>query len=276
MPQNANKCKKLATNNANTSQTYANKNKTMPPTIDQTKEKFEPTPEEIKKFTKAFKDPEFLKLFGEYAAEISDPIKRKEYEDEINRLELETNPNSAGIEFLHQEPHHFISTSDSSIFINITTSEQIGQPEMKAMTQEKTGKKGFGFQIPCSISPGVKDFSKDLKTVDVCFHPDTLHMAGTNQEFMDQNVHMVACEEANRHHKLGLKLDLKFIKVKNANDDKNGQKFIGELDNNIKLAKNAFKNLQNSKSENPEKNAKKGATKKPKNDPIFSKENWPI
>lgn len=71
------------------------------------KEKFEPTKEELDKFQKAFKDPEFRKLFQEYAEEISDPAKRKEYEDEINRLEMEQNPNSSGIEFLHQNAEHY-------------------------------------------------------------------------------------------------------------------------------------------------------------------------
>eukprot|EP00959_Pyramimonas_sp_CCMP1952_P376305 7882133-Pyramimonas_sp.AAC.1 len=36
------------------------------------------TPDEVGKFQKAFKDPEFMKLFVDYAKEISDPAAKEE------------------------------------------------------------------------------------------------------------------------------------------------------------------------------------------------------
>lgn len=50
---------------------------------------FNMTNEERKKFTEAFKDPEFRKLFSEYMDEIQDPTSREETESYINQLESE-------------------------------------------------------------------------------------------------------------------------------------------------------------------------------------------
>lgn len=38
--------------------------------------------EEVQRFTSAFQDPEFRRMFSEYAAEITDPENRRRYEEE--------------------------------------------------------------------------------------------------------------------------------------------------------------------------------------------------
>ncbi|KAG1666987.1 hypothetical protein FOA52_014299, partial [Chlamydomonas sp. UWO 241] len=44
---------------------------------------------EVDKFTKAFKDPEFIKLFEEYAKEVSDPKAKAENDAYLRQLEFE-------------------------------------------------------------------------------------------------------------------------------------------------------------------------------------------
>ena len=45
-------------------------------TTEQKINDLEMTPEEVNRFEEAFKDPEFMKMFAEYAQEISDPKNR--------------------------------------------------------------------------------------------------------------------------------------------------------------------------------------------------------
>lgn len=47
------------------------------------------TSEEMQRFTKAFRNDEFKKLFSDYCEEISDPANRKLYEKELTQLEAE-------------------------------------------------------------------------------------------------------------------------------------------------------------------------------------------
>lgn len=47
------------------------------------------TKDEVGKFEKAFKDPEFLKMFCEYAKEIEDPACRAETDQYLRQVEAE-------------------------------------------------------------------------------------------------------------------------------------------------------------------------------------------
>ena len=55
--------------------------------MNRTKNDLKLTKEEETRLTKAFKEPEFKKLLGEYMQEISDPKNRAEYEQYINQME---------------------------------------------------------------------------------------------------------------------------------------------------------------------------------------------
>ena len=55
--------------------------------MNRTKKDLKLTKEEEERLTKAFKEPEFKKLLGEYMQEISDPKNRAEYEQYINQME---------------------------------------------------------------------------------------------------------------------------------------------------------------------------------------------
>jgi len=195
------------------------------------REEFNPTEKELTSISEAFKKEEFRKLFFEYAEELNDPVKRKQYEDELNQMEMEKNPKSKGLNFLHQEPHHFIELLDTNVFINITTSEKVDKPEMKVMKSPE-GKSGFGFEIPCSVSPSVREIGKKRKIVDVCFHPDTVRMGETNEEFMQNNVREIAIEQVNHFHKLDLKNKFKVGTT---------GKSMGNVDQNIKITESKEK-----------------------------------
>ena len=54
--------------------------------MNRTKNDLKLTKEEETRLTKAFKEPEFKKLLGEYMQEISDPKNRAEYEQYINQM----------------------------------------------------------------------------------------------------------------------------------------------------------------------------------------------
>jgi dynein assembly factor 2 len=47
------------------------------------------SPDEVGKFQKAFKDPEFMKLFADYAKEISDPAAKAETDQYLRQVEAE-------------------------------------------------------------------------------------------------------------------------------------------------------------------------------------------
>ena len=55
--------------------------------MNRTKNDLKLSKEEETRLTKAFKEPEFKKLLGEYMQEISDPKNRAEYEQYINQME---------------------------------------------------------------------------------------------------------------------------------------------------------------------------------------------
>jgi hypothetical protein len=47
------------------------------------------TPDEVSRFGKAFKDPEFLQMFADYAKEISDPAAKAEQDAYLKQVEAE-------------------------------------------------------------------------------------------------------------------------------------------------------------------------------------------
>lgn len=145
------------------------------------------TADEIDKFTKAFKDEKFREMLRDYAQEISDPENKKRYEEEIKLLERERGNN---IEFIHPKPFRALKTSvngKQKCFINICGSDKVGKPEFKYGVSED-GRRGQCWSLPHSLHPGRQDADpkgNKIMIYDVIFHPDTLHIASKNKEFMD-------------------------------------------------------------------------------------------
>ena len=64
------------------------------------------TPEEMKMITEKMKDPEFMKLFSEYAESLQDPAYRKEEEEYLEQVEREAREGGDhSFEFIFPKPH---------------------------------------------------------------------------------------------------------------------------------------------------------------------------
>lgn len=174
------------------------------------------TPDEVDRFTNAFRDCKFREMLCDYAQEISDPANRKKYEEEIKLLEQERGNR---VEFVHPTPFSVIKTSAAGkqkCFINICCNEKIGKPDFKSAVSQD-GRRGQCWSLPLSLSPGRQNTTpKGHKCViyDVIFHPDTLYMASQNKSFMDM-VHRTAIDEVQEAFKVILdKNNVREIKTK--------------------------------------------------------------
>lgn len=146
----------------------------------------EMTVEEMDRLGKAFKDEKFRELFREYTQELSDPETRRRYEEEIKLLEQDK---GNSIEFIHPEPFKAFRTcmnGSHKCFINICASEKIGKPSSTPKVLED-GRRGLCWALPHILHPERQEIYKKgqkMMIYDVIFHPDTLHMASKNKEFM--------------------------------------------------------------------------------------------
>ncbi|KAK4475357.1 hypothetical protein MN116_002420 [Schistosoma mekongi] len=161
------------------------------------------TSDEVLKLKKAFKDPEFQKLFREYAEEISDPANKKRYEDEIRLMELEQ---GIDVVFVNPIPGHCLKTrhwpdvlhcSESKtileensesvresvkVFINVCQSDKVECPEMKPVTNSsiRQGGSSIYWSLPHCFIPPREDTDKAKKQAmvyDVAFNPKAFELA---------------------------------------------------------------------------------------------------
>lgn len=84
------------------------------------------------RFEKAFKDPEFLKLFTEYAQEVSDPKNREETEAYLRQLEAEGRAEEVygkGVQLIMPVPAYVLKTRNKEtgekVFINVCTCDKV-------------------------------------------------------------------------------------------------------------------------------------------------------
>ncbi|KAI9159298.1 hypothetical protein H9P43_008638 [Blastocladiella emersonii ATCC 22665] len=159
----------------------------------QGKEEFELTPEEIEKFSTAFKDPQFRDLFREYMDEISDPANRARYEAELAELECErghtirwvrptpqfalrtTRRASDPLPAVIRESASTVTIDSTTCYVNLASSDEIERPT--SQVKKQGGKQGVAWQIPHSLTPPRPDYGEgdDAKKTclifDVVFHP---------------------------------------------------------------------------------------------------------
>ncbi len=171
--------------------------------------------DEVKRLTNAFKNEEFRKLFGEYAAEISDPDNKARYEAEIQQME---NERGMDIKFVHPEPGYVLKTSDgkSKAFVNICKNENIGRPSAEKKIGPG-GSKGMCWNLPHSFAPPREDIDKagvKCTVYDFVIHPDTYRMAETNARFKAM-VHDTAFDGIARQ--FDVKLDRKNVRFPKIN-----------------------------------------------------------
>lgn len=173
------------------------------------------TSDEMQRFTKAFRNEEFKKLFSDYCEEISDPANRKLYEQELTQLEAER---GIDVTFINPEPGYVIKTSvngKEKVFINVSQCDKVGKPSSKRDV-DSSGNRGLNWSIPHTQSPPRKDVDNKgtlCSVYDVVFHPDTLHLAQKNPRFK-KLVTDTACDAVSKAFKVNIDLvNLKFPKL---------------------------------------------------------------
>jgi dynein assembly factor 2, axonemal len=158
--------------------------------MNRTRNDLKLTKEEETRLTKSFKEPEFKKLLGEYMQEISDPKNRAEYEQYINQMESDDKV-PKDMKIIKPKGGFVVKTkkigsvvkgdaSQDKCFINVCCAEELEKPSFKNTA------KGQNWSLPHMIGPPhmVQD-KKGLPcmTFEVCFHPETLDKARSNENF---------------------------------------------------------------------------------------------
>ncbi|CAF3440212.1 unnamed protein product [Rotaria socialis] len=167
--------------------------------------------DELKRFSDAFKNDEFRKLFIEYAEELNDPKSRELYEKEICAVEAQRGLDA---KFVHPKPGHVIKTTidgTKKCFINIATNEHVEKPSYNK-TAGTNGKQGVSWSLPHCLAGPHEDIdheSKPCTVYDVIFSPDTYRMAETNGRFMNMLQDSALDSVENNYH---CKLDRNNVK----------------------------------------------------------------
>lgn len=87
---------------------------------------------EMQKFEKAFQDPEFIRIFSEYAKEMQDPANRAETDAYLRQLEQQGDIECTygkGTQLLMPEPKFCFKTSakpcGTKVFVNVCSSDKV-------------------------------------------------------------------------------------------------------------------------------------------------------
>uniref|UniRef100_A0A8C6U2U8 PIH1 domain containing 2 n=1 Tax=Neogobius melanostomus TaxID=47308 RepID=A0A8C6U2U8_9GOBI len=122
-----------------------------------------------------------------------------EHEDKVSELNLTEEEMEIAIleqdrgnsvQFIHPTPFKCVRTSVNGklkCYVNVCANDKIARPSCKYGVSED-GKSGHHWSLPHSLHPERKEMDakgNKLLIYDVIFHPDTLHMASTNERFMD-------------------------------------------------------------------------------------------
>ncbi|XP_041513856.1 protein kintoun [Microtus oregoni] len=173
--------------------------------------------EEVQRLTSAFQDPEFRRMFSEYASEITDPENRRRYEEEITALERER---GVEVRFVHPEPGHVLRTSldgEHRCFVNVCSNSLVGKPSSRPGTGSGGTAAGSHWSLPYSLAPGRKYAGRSgsrYTVYDVVFHPDALALARSHERFREM-LNATALEAVEQQ--FGVRLDrrnAKTLKIK--------------------------------------------------------------
>ncbi|XP_042533784.1 protein kintoun [Dipodomys spectabilis] len=145
--------------------------------------------EEVQRLTSAFQDPEFRRLFSEYAQELTNPENRRRYEAEVTALERER---GVEVRFVHPEPGHVLRTSldgTRRCFVNVCSNALVEQPSRRPGREGGVGSApGTHWSLPYSLAPGRQYAGRrgtGYTVYDVVFHPDALALARRHQRFRE-------------------------------------------------------------------------------------------
>uniref|UniRef100_H0VDY7 Protein kintoun n=1 Tax=Cavia porcellus TaxID=10141 RepID=H0VDY7_CAVPO len=137
--------------------------------------------EEVQRLTSAFQDPEFRRMFSEYAQEITDPENRRRYEAEITALERER---GVEVRFVHPEPGYVLRTSldgASRCYVNVCSNALLDAPSSRPDSGS-----GSHWSLPYSLAPGRQYAERGgsrYTVYDVVFHPHALALAERHARF---------------------------------------------------------------------------------------------
>ncbi|XP_063553907.1 protein kintoun isoform X2 [Gorilla gorilla gorilla] len=170
--------------------------------------------DEVQRLTSAFQDPEFRRMFSQYAEELTDPENRRRYEAEITALERER---GVEVRFVHPEPGHVLRTSLDGArrcFVNVCSNALVGAPSSRPGSGGDRGAApGSHWSLPYSLAPG-REYagrsSSRYMVYDVVFHPDALALARRHEGFR-QMLDATALEAVEKQ--FGVKLDRRNAKT---------------------------------------------------------------
>ena len=179
------------------------------------------TPEEVNKFETAFKDPEFMKMFAEYAAEISDPKNKAESDMYLRQLEYENKVESVygkGVQLVIPNPGFAAKTTDKTkgekVFVNVCHTDKCED----ATSVKMAG--GLQWSVPHTLGQPHDEKDKTGKpcvAYDFCVSTHTYELT-QRDERLKRMVVETAIEAVNRAYKTDL--DMNFTLPK--------KKFMGE------------------------------------------------
>ncbi|KAF6129747.1 dynein axonemal assembly factor 2 [Phyllostomus discolor] len=171
--------------------------------------------EEVQRLTSAFQDPEFRRMFSQYAEELTDPENRRRYEEEITALERER---GVEVRFVHPEPGYVLRTSLDGArrcFVNVCSNTLVSAPTSRPGSVNAAA--GSQWSLPYSLAPG-REYAGRRSTrytvYDVVFHPGALALARRHERFR-QMLDATALEAVEKQ--FGVKLDhrnAKTLKIK--------------------------------------------------------------
>ena len=178
------------------------------------------TPEEVNKFETAFKDPEFKKMFLEYAQEISDPKNKAESDAYLRQLEMEGKIESVygrGVQLVMPVAGFVAKTTDASngnkVFVNICHTDKCDD----ATSERRPG--GLQWSVPHTLGQPHEEKDKAGKpcaAYDFCVSTKTYELTQRDDRLRTLVVE-TAIEAVNRA--FGTELDTKFTLPK--------KKFVG-------------------------------------------------
>uniref|UniRef100_A0A2K5YFN6 Dynein axonemal assembly factor 2 n=1 Tax=Mandrillus leucophaeus TaxID=9568 RepID=A0A2K5YFN6_MANLE len=170
--------------------------------------------EEVQRLTSAFQDPEFRRMFSQYAEELTNPENRRRYEAEITALERER---GVEVRFVHPEPGHVLRTSldgTRRCFVNVCSNALVGAPSSRPGSDDDRGAApGSHWSLPYSLAPGREYAGRNSSrymVYDVVFHPDALALARRHEGFR-QMLDATALEAVEKQ--FGVKLDRRNAKT---------------------------------------------------------------
>ncbi|KAG2489118.1 hypothetical protein HYH03_012344 [Edaphochlamys debaryana] len=162
------------------------------------------TNEELTKFEKAFKDPEFMKLFEEYAKEVSDPKVKAETDAYLRQIEQQGRDEDVygkGVQLVVPEPAAVVKTKvmgpatgskdkgdaetgtaggkglpvGQKVFINVCTCDKVGKYSLEE-AKDARGTSGKRFSMPLTLGPkrvGTDKHGQPAAVYDFVVHPDS-------------------------------------------------------------------------------------------------------